>query len=185
MHRLGLFALVGLGAGCTDLSGPDRGNPELYAFRQSVQYGCNGWAPARPQVSLGLFDIYWGRSTEQDADDGPRAEHLRRVLQVGGTIVHKYHVTMVRAILPPSAVPVLGANAVRGVTDSRKYNTAVFVGFRSQIDQNRILARGGTITHVYSFGIAAVLPDAAIPSLRRDPSVSYVESSVGTVCLQN
>lgn len=166
---------------CQESLGPDRGDPAEYAFSTAVSFACGSWFPSQPATSLGLFDVELARN-DGDLDDGPSRNQLRSIVRSGGTVIHSFHVDMVRAILPLAAVPALGASRVRGVTAPHDLTVRVFVGFHGAIDGSAILDLGGVIASMFGQTVVAVLPDAAIPVLRRRPSIRYVEQ-VGSGCL--
>ena len=175
-----------LACGCSDNLGPDRGDPAQYVL-DPVRYACGGWFPSEPTVSLGLFDLFWGLEGPDDAGTRPKPEHRTAVLEVGGTIVHQFHLPMIRAILAPSSVSELGTNMATGVPDATAFTLDVAVGYsRSVTDDDIALfeSLGGVVTHQFiNFdAITGVLPDSAIPILRARPEVRFVEGN-GVSCL--
>ena len=181
-----MVMVVLLASGCTDNLGPERGDPAQYVL-DPVSYVCGGWSPSQPTVSLGLFDVFWGLEGPGDVGTGPKLKHQAAVLDAGGTIVHEFHVPMIRAILAPRSVPGLGANMVTGVPDATVFTVNVGVGYNRGFTDGDIElfeSLGGVVTHQWAFinGIAGELPDSAIPILRARPEVRYVEGD-GVMCL--
>lgn len=189
------MVLAATAGACGEALGPDRGNPAQYAFTDSVRFSCGGWKPGPPTVALGLFDIPGGLDTILTNLDTlaelqvqARERLVQRLLALDGTIVRKYNLLMVRAILPVARVPELGGDAtVYGVIRSElKQDTfRVFVGFRDGIFPAVIEARGGTILQAYGAldAVLALLPDPAVPAVQRDPSVRFVEHALEYDCL--
>jgi hypothetical protein len=180
-----MVMVVLLALGCTDNLGPERGDPAQYVL-DPVRYTCGGWS-SQPTVSLGLFDVFWGLEGPDDVRTGPKLKHQAAVLDAGGTIVHEFHVPMIRAVLAPRRVPELGANMVTGVPDATVFTVNVTVGYNRGFTDGDIElfeSLGGVVTHQWAFinGIAGELPDSAIPILRARPEVLYVDGS-GVACL--
>ena len=124
-----MVMVVLLALGCADNVGPERGDPAQYVL-DPVVYACGGWS-SQPTVSLGLFDVFWGLEGPGDEGTGPKLKHRAWVLDAGGTIVHEFHVPMIRAILAPRRVPELRSNMVTGVPDATVFTVNVGVGYSS------------------------------------------------------
>ncbi|MBX3146441.1 MAG: hypothetical protein KF785_06680 [Gemmatimonadales bacterium] len=190
MRRFGLILAISAASGCSDYLGPDRGNPADYAFAQPYLYSSCHRTDAVPTLpnglSLGLFDVLLIRNDESDAHGAPRSDEVRRIVQAGGTVVHSFNLPLVRAILPAAALPTLRNVVIHGVTEPHQLDTRVIVGFHTTIVPDAVTGRGGTILQAYaSFpAVHAIVPDAAIASLRKDNRVQYVESALGIGCLE-
>lgn len=175
---LGVVALAAFSLGCDRVAYRDL-DPADYVL-PGVQYACQRWLPDAPAVELGLFDIYWGRQGSAVADDRPTEEHHLLVQTLGGIVTHEFHVRMIRALIAPGRVPELGAGVVRGVPLARDYPVDVFVHFENGIDEDVVTAiESGDGRIMNRFDnlaiIAAVVPDAMIPTLRSRRSVTEVE----------
>lgn len=186
-NHVALLGILTAGA-CSNVLGPDRGNPAQYAFADSVQFSCGGWSPAPPTAELGLFDIPGTLANLQEPEAQARQRLLQEVLAVDGTIVKQYNLLMVRAIVPVSRVPELGSYAtLHGVVRRElKGNTfRVFVAFRGGLFPSVIEARGGTILRVYDAfnAVLAMLPDPAVPAVQQDQRVLFVEQALSYDCL--
>lgn len=186
MHGLAAAGLVLL-SGCAsadDMVGPHRADPAQYVLQVNFQYVCGRWFPFEPPVELGLFDVHFGRRSPADPETGPTEKHLKAILDAGGTIVHRFHVPSVRAVLPVRAVPSLDA-FTRGVTDAEDLSLPVSVGFKSTVDPSVVSRRGGIITGIHSAlgSLHAIVQDRVIPSIRSESSVKWVEFIGGPICL--
>jgi hypothetical protein len=179
------LSLALLSTACSDFLGPDRGDPAQYAFTDSVFYACGSWHPAPPTSQLGLFDIPSGPASEAESFDEAKRRLIDRVLEANGTIVRRYNVVMVRAILPVNAIPGLQVSTVYGVVELNGDVVKVFVGFHGAIERSAIEARGGTVLQEYgAFGIVlAMISDHQVPALLRDLRVSFVEQALSKDCL--
>lgn len=189
MRRFALILAISAASGCGDYLGPDRGNPADYAFTQPYLYPLCSRTPEVPTLpnglSLGLFDVLLFRNDERDAHAAPRSDEIRRIVQAGGTVVHTFNIPLVRTILPATALPTLSNVMIHGVTEPHRLDTRVFVGFHTTIVPDIVTGHGGTILQAYSSfpAVHAIVPDAAIPNLRKDSRVRYVESALGGGCL--
>ena len=188
MNRIPCKTIIGTAAAliataCTNALGPDRGDPAQYAFTSPIRLLCGSWAPALPTQPLGLFDIYLD-SNQLAADGGPTDAQSRVIVRLGGTIVYRYHLNIIRAILPWQAASRTGAGLVRGVMDARSTDVGVAVGFKTVIDPDLILTAGGRITYtfIHSPILFGYVPDARIPEIRSNTSVRYVERLEGGNC---
>lgn len=179
--------LTGPSLGCDRVVQPGL-DPSAYVL-SGVQFACQQWVPSAPAVELGLFDIYWGAPGATGQDDGPTDEHRQLVHASGGTLVHEFHVRMIRAVIPPGEVPDLTATVVRGVPLAHDYSVDVFVRFSGAIDEDVIAwieSGGGRILNRFDniATVAAVIPDAMIPTLRNRSGVDEV-TGIGLVCAPN
>lgn len=179
-------ALVFAAAACSGFLGPDRGDPAQFAFADSVRFGCGYWFPSPPDTEFGLFDIPGGLTGPGEPEALARQRLLDDVLGAGGTIVRRYNLLMVRAILPISSVSQLQFFTLHGVVQRELSRTTfrVFVGFRDGIAPSAIESRGGSILQVYDAldMVLAIFPDGEVPALRRDPRVLFVEHALGIDC---
>lgn len=174
-------------AACGDPGPRGRPDPADVAL-DSVQFACGDWSPSEPDVALGLFDVFWGQEGSEDPGTGPRPEHRAAVLAAGGTVVHEFHVPMIRAILPPERVPDLDANLVTGVQDATAFRVDVFVGYGRAVTPEDIAffeSLGGVVTRRYAniHLFSGHVPNAAIAPLRARSEVAYVEG-IGVGCRQ-
>ncbi len=188
------LALVGCGSPTAVVNPdpvPEDLDPAALTLPDSIIYACGDWSPAAPRGEFGLFDVIWSPMTpERRVAEGPTVEQVRAVEDVGGRVVHEFHIPMVRAILRPETAPVLGANMVRGVPDAGAHPVRVFIhygGWVTDADEQMIENLGGTVTahltHIHSLG--AIVPDSAISVLRTQGSVLHVSGvGEGTGCLE-
>jgi hypothetical protein len=138
---------------------------------QSYPYDPNsGWYPERPKAANALFDVFLG---SRDA-----------ILASGGQIVHEFNLPVIRAHLPVSAVPTLQANFVQSVEGSPNEFTLseIVVGFlqpSSTDDADFLLNLGAaSVAEIYpgsSSYLVRSMPDEAIPAIRANSRVRYVE----------
>jgi hypothetical protein len=157
---------------------------------EDVVYVCAAWHPAPPPVEFGLFDAFWGLASFSDsANAGPQPEHYAAMHAAGGHVIHAFHVPALRAILRPSAVPGLGAAAVRGVPDVQRFPVHVRIGIWRPItdaDIEWIDSLGGVVTGRAGDDdvLVAVVPDPAIPVIRANVErVRYVDPGEADGCL--
>jgi hypothetical protein len=173
-----LAALAWLSA-CSAPLGPDRGDPAQFLLASPATFVCGGWRPARPIEALGLFDIYFSSSPATSAKPASSAS-VRRLAAIGGTVVKRFHVNGVRAILPIAAAATLDARALLAVRDVELIEHQVDLGFTTSGKVGVILANGGRVvwmgTTIPDF--FAIVPDAAIPRLWRDPDLRFLELSL-------
>jgi len=129
-----------------------------------------GWHPERPKATNALFDVFLG---SRDA-----------ILASGGQIVHEFNLPVIRAHLPVSAVPTLQANFVQSVEGSPNEFTLseIVVGFlqpSSTDDADFLLSLGAaSVAEGYpgsSSYLVKSMPDEAIPAIRANSRVRYVE----------
>lgn len=165
-----------------DIAGPNRGDPAQYAFATDVSFSCGSWYPFVPSVELGLFDVTFGVQ-------GPRPTEasLRRVVERGGTVVHRFHLNRARVIMAPAAVASLAAVSVAGVRDATDYTVQLAFGLSGQHVPALFASDLGKIIWMSSsapFSVFAEMDDAVVPTLRADPTVTYVESGGGVACLE-
>lgn len=161
--------------GCADPTGPDRGDPAQYVT--SLGFFCSVWTLPASAPTLGLFDIVL-----QGHREGPSDAHVLRIVRLGGTIVHRFNVNQVRAILPFRSVPGLASIAfqVSGVPNALNTDLRLSIGFREAGGGGFIAQLGGQVRTTSAGGLAfsAVVPDAAVPTLRRDPRTTFIELPV-------
>jgi hypothetical protein len=169
---------------CQSLLGTDNLDPSDFEFAERVAYACGSWNPAQPDVELGLFDVLWGGSGES-----PMGRQRARVVDLGGKVVHAFHVPMLRILIPPEQVPELDANLVKGVPSAGQYLVRLFITFDEPLarqDFELIEALGGRVETWYKSvpTVLAVVPDSKVPFLRRWHRVQFVEP-VGIGCPLN
>ncbi len=141
--------------------------------RTRYVYACERWTPAQPVAAVDLFDVF-----------GPSNVLRQAVLQAGGRIVHEFNVPTVRARLRVSEIPglPLGFYAI-SVEQPNRYPVDAIIGFRAAVtdtDRAFLASVGATILKEYRFihAVHAIVPDEAIPAVRANPSVRYVELNV-------
>ena len=182
VQSVGWVAALLSGGACSgqDLTGPDRGNPAQYAFAAPVEYACGRWAPSTPSVSLGLFDLVIHRDSAIAFGDPITKSERQRLISAGATIVHAFQVDQVRVIMSPTAVANYGVNWARGVVGNPGTEVWVSIGFRGAPNPQLITVVGGTVLQVLipTNIIFATVPDEAIPSLRRQSSILWVEGNL-------
>lgn len=147
--------------------------------RPCIPYQPGYWTPEEPRPARWLFDV-WLVSREQ-------------VVAAGGEIVHEYHLPVIRARLPVSAVPTLVANRVRSAEDTpNEYILSdVIIGFvQPPTDQDLEFLQSLGVTGFYpgylgaAWGMAQRVPDESIPDILANPRVRYVELNIGG-CIQS
>ncbi len=168
---------------CGENLGPDRGDPARFKFSENFTFSCGAWYPRPPDVTLGLFDVAVGRSASAP-NDRPSDGAIRALVRAGGTVVYRFNVGKVRVILPIANAGALGKRLV-AVTDPRRAEDTVTVGFRGAIVTEEVTRLGGRILgRSDNTGTAiAWIPDPLVPNLRRVSRVEYVEDATGVLCL--
>ena len=170
-----VVALVVLSA-CSTPLGPDRGDPEQFLLAFPATFVCGSWRPVPPTEPLGLFDVYF--SSGPTASAKPAAsKSIERLVAAGATVVQKFRVDGVRAILPVSAVARIDARALIAVRDVQVTEHPVGLGFNISGKGSVILANGGRILWMASSipDFFAIVPDAAIPHLWQDADLRFLE----------
>jgi hypothetical protein len=142
-------------------------------------FACGAWSPCRPEAASATFDL----------DVTPGA--IEAIRRAGGTIVHEYNVSKVRAVLPVDAVPGLASArmvcAAFQVSPESGFDFRGLIGIPTPLtpdDREFLAAAGVTSIREYSFidAIAATIPDAAVPIIRDRPGVRVVEID-GIICI--
>lgn len=166
---------------CGEEFGPDRGDPARFKFTESFTFSCGAWYPRPPDVTMGLFDVAVERSASAPNDRASDAA-IREVVRAGGTVVYRFNVGKVRAILPVANARALGKR-LAGVTDPRLVEDTVAVGFRGAIVSGEVTRLGGRILGRFDNTVYAWIPDPFVSNLRRASRVEYVEDATGVICL--
>lgn len=174
-RRISLLALAVLNS-CSTPLGPDRGDPKQFLVASPATFVCGSWRPAPPTELLGLFDVYF--SSGPTASAKPAAsKSIQRLVAAGATVVQKFRVDGVRAILPVSAAARVAARAIIAVRDVQVLEHPVDLGFNIPGKGGVILANGGRILWMAITipDFSAIVPDAAIPRLWNDPDLRFLE----------
>jgi hypothetical protein len=130
---------------------------------------CGGWDPFEPPATTVLMDIL---------PRMPLAEAVAELERIGARIVHVWHLSIVRAELPPSAVASLAYDARRR-QEHDPLEWSVFVGLDrppTPADTLRLREEGGHGFRLFSSisAISGTLPDAAIPRVRAWDEVTSI-----------
>jgi hypothetical protein len=178
MRPTNLIRVVGLAVlcACSTPLGPDRGAPEQFLLASPATFVCGNWQPAAPLEALGLFDVYFRSSLDKSAHPAA-SEDLRQLVAAGATVVSRFRVNGVRAILPVSAASAIDARALIAVRNVAITEHPVGVGFTVSGKSGVILAAGGRILWAASTipDFLAIVPDAAVPQIWRDPDLRFLE----------
>ena len=175
-RTLVVFLVVAVIA-CCDLGTEPGLDPHDFTV-EATTYACGSWGPVVPSREIALLDIYFGRRTLGNPDDRPREESIAQVEALGGTVIHTFHLPMARAIMSVDSVNALSANFVNGVPDADNFRVEVLVKVETPLsagDRAFFENIGATDLQEYSLFIRALVPDAAIPAIRKHPGVGYVE----------
>ena len=161
---------------CSTPVGPDRGDPEQFLLASPATFVCGSWRPTLPKESLGLFDVYFSSGSTGSAH-AAASKSIQRLVAAGATVVQQFRVDGVRAILPVSAAARINARALIAVRDVQVTEHPVDIGFNISGKGGLILANGGRIIWMASTipDFFAIVPDAAIPKLRQDPELRFLE----------
>ena len=151
----------------------------------TILYACGRWTPpTAPLAAWLLTDVHFGRRSDADPLDRPRAADVELVARLGGRVVHRFHAPAVRAWLETARIPELAAAghfvAVLAVPDPARYDVPVIVAYRAPVRDADVRAfeqLGGLVGRRFDLSplIAGYVPDQSLPALRRDPAVAYVE----------
>jgi hypothetical protein len=127
-----------------------------------------------PDVPLGLFDLYCGHTVQE-----PSQVTVRRVRAAGGTVVQRFHVNGVRALLPPHRVALTGAVRVLGVQEPGEVMHRLSIGFHTQVDGRIIYEGGGYVLWASSPipNAVVMIPDRLVPALLRHPDLRFIAMS--------
>jgi hypothetical protein len=140
---------------------------------------CSGfdieWSPEPPKRAEGIFDLY-----------GVGGEGTRSVIQqLGGKVIYEFHVPVVRALLPVSALAATGANWARSVEgqDLLDHMVTVILGIPTPLsDSDRQFLEGLGATIIYEWtAVNAVyisVPDESIPAILLHPGVWDLELNI-------
>lgn len=170
------FACVTLS--CSDPTEPS--NPA--AVGTPVFTWCQGWKGA-PATGSVVVDLYF------HGDGPPTAAQESLVIEHGGRILHRYQVPVIRAQVPADALPAVfeadlstrtRPNHARSVPDRRAAAVDLVILFERTVlpgDLELVESLNGRMTHVFQLvtGLAAEVPDAALPSLRAWDGVTAIE----------
>jgi hypothetical protein len=187
--RFGIILIVACGAILLSAS-PDTEAQrpiELPPGQTDYFYRCGGWEPEEPRAAVGLFDIFYGRRTAEDPDDGPYDWHREDVRSVGGRIVHEFNLPVLRARLRVSEIPKLRAGFLISVDRPRDHTIDGLIGIPLPLSESHqsaldelgvtILGEITTINVLHAF-----FPDESIPAIRALDGVRYVEYNGYDIC---
>lgn len=159
-------------------------SPARATERPAPLYMCGTWL-STPPPEVGLYDVYLPYGGETGGYLGPSDTLRQIVIRAGGTIVHEFNFPAVRAEVRVSNVAGTLPNGgyILTVDDPNQYPVDAFVGFQSAVtDTDRVFltSLGATIVDEFGFGAAveAIVPDEAIPTVRANPRVKYVEPAI-------
>lgn len=183
-----------LGA-CAGMLGPDEDAPPradlssdpahlvdpLPLYNPCQDIWLHGAPPAEPRV---LVDVSFRRSHPEDEFRHPTIHDLKTIWKYDGVIMYQFHVPVVRAWIATTDIPSLArepaVTAIFIVSNPRRYDWRVDVGFRSQeayeSGARRFVSLGGQVHSKANVikAIAGLLPDRSIPAFRLDKRVEYV-----------
>jgi hypothetical protein len=173
------LSMISLAAGCgsDEVTAPKMPVPPSQVERyevDSVTFVCGTWHPRPCDKGTGLFDVVLGAQGSRPTDS------QRSVIRAaGGTIVFEFNAPIIRAVLDTAAVRKVGREA-HGVPDAFAFPVRVVVMFEQPPTASDIKALadlGAVILSAYPYSgvMAAIVPDSAIPTIRKMAQVLAVD----------
>lgn len=136
-----------------------------------------------------VVDVFLGRSDPEGPWDAPTEQDLDHIEAGGGHVLHRFNVPAARVRIVTSRIPelmqvLMAAQSwpvVRTVPDLSRYDFEVSVGFSSTAPEQYVAlfeSLGGRVEgRIDERGMLwGVLPDRSVPTLRKEPSVAWVEA---------
>jgi hypothetical protein len=179
---------------CSGFIGPDENAPpesdaslEESALVNPVPmfHPCLGWLVPEPAGEMVLGDVVFVRPELASPPDQPTGQNLETLWRHHAHLLYQFHMPIVRAWIPKVELQSLsrdpGVLLIYAVADPTRHDFRVEVvvapGQSIQQVADQFRALGGRVTNVYENigALAGLLPDRAIPALRREPSVVAVE----------
>jgi len=137
---------------------------------EPASFICSAWRPCEPSVVTAVFEIQAAGPAIRDA-----------IERAGGTVLHEYHVTLIRARLHVSSVPALVRRSVAlQVRPDQGLEFDGLITFPHSVttsDRGFLESIGVTVLREFQSipVIYALIPDAAVPAILSRAEGMYVE----------